>query len=274
MKPHRTRTSDHTRPAARGFGREAHSESRAEHQAVFGVEPVKELIAAAPQTIRVLYVRDRDQHRFASETERVRASGGRVEFADEAKLARAAGRDARHQGIVAITREYNYAALEDVIASRPDPLLLIDGVTDPRNLGAILRSAEGAGTNAILLARDRTCPVTPAAIKSSAGAWVHLKIARCGNVVRTLEELKEAGYWIAALTPDGETSLYEIDASRRLALIVGSEGRGVRDLVAKTADFRVSIPMRGRVNSLNVSVAAAVALFEIARRRGGTQAQT
>src|SRR5581483_6390072 len=132
---------------------------------------------------------------------------------------------------------------------------------------ALLRSAECAGVRAVVLARDRTVGLTPAAIKSSAGAWVHLKIARCGNVARALEDLKEAGYWVAALAPDGPVELYDLDTTRRLVLVVGSEEHGVRGIVRKTADFVVRIPMRGRIESLNVSVAAAVALFEVARRR-------
>ncbi len=240
-------------------------------QIVFGVEPVRELIAAAPQSIRRLYVRVGDEWRFATEIEHVRAGGGQVVSAEAAALERIAGKDARHQGLVALTREYEYATLEDIIQERPDPLLIVDGVTDPRNLGALLRSAEGAGVRAVVLARDRTVGLTPAALKSSAGAWVHLRIARCGNVARALEELKKAGYWVAALAPEGGVSLYEIDTTRRLAIVVGSEDLGVREIVRKAADFIVGIPMRGKIGSLNVSVAAAVALFEIARRRAATE---
>jgi 23S rRNA (guanosine2251-2'-O)-methyltransferase len=234
---------------------------------VFGAEPVHELIAAAPGAVRTLYVRTDLQARFADDSERVRAAGGHVAAAEAAALARMAGGESRHQGVVALIREYSYAAFEDVTAAAPDPLLLVDGVTDPRNLGALLRSAEGAGLGTVVLARDRTAAVTPAAIKSSAGAWVHLKIARCGNVARAMEDLKEAGYWIAALSPGGDREIYDLDTTRRLALVVGSEGRGVREIVRKNADFVVRIPMYGKVGSLNVSVAAAVALFEIARRR-------
>ena len=226
-----------------------------------------ELIAAAPGAVRTLYVRTDLLARFADDSERVRAAGGHVVAAEAAALARMAGGESRHQGVVAVIREYSYAAFEDVIAAAPDPLLLVDGVTDPRNLGALLRSAEGAGVGTVVLARDRTAAVTPAAIKSSAGAWVHLKIARCGNVARAMEDLKQAGYWIAALAPAGDREIYDLDTTRRLALVVGSEGRGVRDIVRKNADFVVRIPMYGKVGSLNVSVAAAVALFEIARRR-------
>jgi 23S rRNA (guanosine2251-2'-O)-methyltransferase len=197
----------------------------------------------------------------------VRVAGGNVARADEAELTRNCGRDARHQGIAAVVREYQYADLDEMLESKPDPIIVIDGVTDPRNLGAILRSAEGAGASSIVIAKDRTVGVTPAAVKSSAGAWIHMKIARCGNVARALEDLKQAGYWVAALAPGGNVSIYDLDTSRKLAIVIGSEGKGVREIVKKTADFIVDIPMRGKVASLNVSVATAVALFEISRKR-------
>jgi 23S rRNA (guanosine2251-2'-O)-methyltransferase len=251
--------------------RETRRPSGNDREIVYGVEPIRELVVAAPASIRVLYVKSGDERRFAAEIDLVRTGGGRVEFADDAGLERLAGAAARHQGIAALMREYEYTPLEEILAAQPDPLVLVDGVTDPRNLGALMRSAEGAGVGAIVLAKDRTAGITPAAVKSSAGAWIHLKIARCGNVARTVEQLKEAGYWTAALAPGGDTSIYSLDTSRKLAIIVGSEGRGVRDIVKRGADFVVDIPMRGRVGSLNVSVAAAVALFEIARRRAAAK---
>lgn len=235
---------------------------------VFGVEPIRELLAAEPDAVKSLYVSKQSERRFAAEIARARQAGATVSSVDDGALARMAGSQARHQGLVALVREYRYASLEDVVAEAPDPLLVIDGVTDPRNLGAILRSAECAGASALILGRDRTVGVTPAAIKTSAGAWVHLRIAQCGNVASTLEMLKEKGYWVVALDPAGDLSLYELDVSRRLALVVGAEDTGVRQLVKKKADFLVKIPMLGKVNSLNVSVATAVALFEIVRRRG------
>ncbi|MGH7933573.1 MAG: 23S rRNA (guanosine(2251)-2'-O)-methyltransferase RlmB [Candidatus Binataceae bacterium] len=236
---------------------------------IFGVEPVRELIAATPAAVRTLYLRAGTEARFRPEANAVRAAGGKIISAAEEEFRRMAGSETRHQGIVAIIREYQYAGLEEVLAARPDPLLLVDGVTDPRNLGALLRSAEGAGVRAVVLARDHTAGLTPVAIKASAGAWIHLAIARCGNVAQTLESLKQAGYWIAALAPKGGVGLYDLDITRRLVVIAGSEGHGVRELVKKRADFVVHIPMRGRVDSLNVAVATAVVLFEIARRRAG-----
>jgi 23S rRNA (guanosine2251-2'-O)-methyltransferase len=246
---------------------EPHRAEARDREMVYGVEPIRELVAAAPQAVRALFVRRDEERRFAAEIQQMRQHGGRIELVEAERLVQLAGAEARHQGIAALMREYEYAALEDVIARGADPIVLVDGVTDPRNLGALMRSAEGAGAGAIVLARDRTVGITPAAVKASAGAWIHLTIARCGNVARALEELKEAGYWIAALAPGSETSIYELDATRRLVIVVGSEDRGVRDIVRKGADFVVNIPMRGRVDSLNVSVAAAVALFEIARKR-------
>ena len=247
--------------------REYRNSAATEREIVYGVEPIRELITSAPAAIRVLYVKSGDERRFAPEIDLVRTSGGRVEFADDAGLERLAGPTARHQGIAALMREYEYTPLETILAEKPDPVVLVDGVTDPRNLGALMRSAEGAGVSALVLARDRTAGITPAAVKSSSGAWIHLQISRCGNVARTIEQFKEAGYWTAALAPGGTTSIYDLDTTRKLAIIVGSEGKGVRDIVKKTADFIVNIPMRGKVGSLNVSVAAAVALFEIARHR-------
>ena len=236
-------------------------------EVIFGVEPIREMIAAAPSGIRTLYVKHGMETKFEPQMQAVSAGGGHVVVVASTELAQMAGSEARHQGIIAALREYAYAPLEQVIARKPDPLLLVDGVTDPRNLGAILRIGECAGIGAIVLAKDRTAGLTPAAIKSSAGAWSHLVLARCGNVAHTLECLKDDGYWITALDPRGKVSLYDLDVTRRLTLVLGSEGYGIRPIVSKAADFVVRIPMYGRVGSLNVSVAAAIALFEIARRR-------
>jgi 23S rRNA (guanosine2251-2'-O)-methyltransferase len=238
---------------------------------IFGVEPVRELIAVAPSRVRILYVKAGTEHRFEPQMRAVRESGGQALVVMGKELVRLAGLVARHQGIVAALHDYSYLSVEDLMTRKPDPLLLIDGITDPRNLGAILRIAECAGVGALMLARDHTVGITSAAIKSSAGAWAHLEVARCGNVVRTLDFLKNEGYWVVALDPQGDTSLYDLDVSRPLTLILGSEGRGIRDIVCKSADFIVRIPLHGRVSSLNVSIAAAVALFEIAHRRADSQ---
>jgi 23S rRNA (guanosine2251-2'-O)-methyltransferase len=251
----------------RGRNHRPRSNRNSQGEIVFGVEPIRELINVSPTSIQTLFVKAGAFERFGGEIEAVRAAGGRVASAEDSELARMAGSEGRHQGIVAAIREYAYLSLEQLLEQKPDPLVIVDGVTDPRNLGAMMRSAECAGVRGMVLARDRTTGVTPASVKASAGAWVYLKIARCGNVAQTMEALKAEGYWIVALAPHGNTSLYELDVSRKLALVLGSEDRGLREIVKSNADYIVSIPMRGRVASLNVSVASAIALFEIAHRR-------
>ena len=254
-------------PGQAGLGLQHHRRGYDSQEIIFGVEPVLEIIAAAPARILTLYLKLGAEARFEPQIRAIKANGGEVVTASNHDLTRITGRGARHQGIVATVREYTYQSFEQVLLSKPNPLLLLDGITDPRNLGAIMRSSECAGIRAIVLAKDRTVGLTPAAIKSSAGAWAHLAVARCGNVAHALEQLKGEGYWVAAMDPEGGTSLYDLDVTRRLTLVLGSEGHGIRDIVRKTADFIVRIPVYGRISSLNVSVAAAIALFEIVRRR-------
>src|SRR5260370_31842008 len=160
--------------------RDTHRPSGNDREIVYGVEPIRELVAAAPASIRVLYVKSGDERRFAAEIDLVRTGGGRVEFADDAGLERLAGLTARHQGIAALMHEYEYTPLETILAEKPDPIVLVDGVTDPRNLGALMRSSEGAGVSTLVLARDRTAGITPAAVKASSAAWVPHKIAPSG----------------------------------------------------------------------------------------------
>jgi 23S rRNA (guanosine2251-2'-O)-methyltransferase len=173
-----------------------------------------------------------------------------------------------HQGVVARVGPYPYSGLEEILAA-PNPLVVVlDGVTDPRNLGAVLRAADGAGVSGVVVPKDRAAGVTPAAVKASAGASEHVLVARETNLRRALEKMKEAGMWAYA-AEGGAASVYtDLDLSGPVAFVLGSEGRGVRRLVREGCDGAVSIPMRGTVSSLNVSVAAAVLLFEARRQRG------
>ncbi len=174
-----------------------------------------------------------------------------------------------HQGVVARVGPYPYSGLEEILAA-PDPLVVVlDGVTDPRNLGAVLRAADGAGVSGVVVPKDRAAGVTPAAVKASAGASEHVPVARETNLRRALEKMKEAGVWAYAAEGGAAASTYtDLDLSGSVAFVLGSEGRGIRRLVREGCDGAVSIPMRGAVSSLNVSVAAAVLLFEARRQRG------
>jgi 23S rRNA (guanosine2251-2'-O)-methyltransferase len=177
------------------------------------------------------------------------------------------------QGVIATTgSRFAYASPDDLFASasragEPPLFVAVDGVTDPQNLGALARSCEGAGAHGLIVPRRRAAPVTAAAEKASAGALEHLPVAMVTNLVRALEDLKERGVWIAALDGDATQSIYDLPADGALCLVVGAEGTGVSRLVLDRADHRVSIPMSGRVASLNAAAAGAVALFEIRRRR-------
>lgn len=173
-----------------------------------------------------------------------------------------------HQGIVALGRPPRPWSLEDLVTARPDVVLVLDEVTDPRNVGAILRSAEAAGVGGVVLARDRAPQLTPSLVKAAAGAVEWVPLVRVVNIARTLEALQDAGYWTLGLAGEAEHDLYEPGAVPGLpvALVLGSEGEGMRSLVRRWCHRLLRIPMHGRTASLNVSVAAAVALFELRRQ--------
>jgi 23S rRNA (guanosine2251-2'-O)-methyltransferase len=177
-----------------------------------------------------------------------------------------------HQGVVARVGPYPYSGLGEILIVSDPLVVILDGVTDPRNLGAVLRAADGAGASGVVIPKDRAVGVTPVAVKASAGASEHVPVVRETNLRRALEKMKEAGVWAYAAdggtASTGATEYTNLDLSGPVAFVLGSEGRGVRRLVRKGCDGVVSIPMRGAVSSLNVSVAAAVLLFEARRQRG------
>ena len=172
-----------------------------------------------------------------------------------------------NQGVVARVEPYPYSGLGEILAQTESLVLVLDGVTDPRNLGAVLRAAEGAGASGVVVPRDRAAGVTAAAVKASAGASEHVRVARETNLRRAIEEMKEAGLWVYAAEGNG-TPYPQLDVTGPVGLVFGSEGKGVRRLVREACDGTVAIPMLGNVGSLNVSVAAAVLLYEVRRQRG------
>jgi 23S rRNA (guanosine2251-2'-O)-methyltransferase len=171
-----------------------------------------------------------------------------------------------HQGVAARVGPYPYTDLEEMLAA-PGPLVVLDGVTDPHNLGAVLRVADGAGAGGVVIPKDRAVGVTAAVVKASAGASEHVPVARVTNLRRSIDRMKEAGVWVYAAEVGG-TEYTELDLTEPVALVLGSEGRGVRRLVREGCDGALSIPMLGAVESLNVSVAAAVLLYETRRQQG------
>ena len=181
---------------------------------------------------------------------------------------RAENRD--HQGVLALVEPYKYADAYELAAGERPLLACLDQVSDPRNLGAVCRSAEGAGATGVVVPAHGSARVTPVVCRASAGAVEHLAVAVVTNLARYLQEIKSnAGLWVIGATGESRTSMWEADLAGGLAFVFGAEGKGLRPLVRRSCDLEVSIPQLGRVESLNVSVAAAVLLYEARRQRGG-----
>jgi 23S rRNA (guanosine2251-2'-O)-methyltransferase len=237
------------------------------------VNPVRERLRAGGEGVAELWLAEGATRGAAfAELERAaRAAGAKVRSAPRPKLDRLAGTD-RHQGVVAVVADFRYAEVGELLAAaaasgRPPLLVVLDGVEDPHNLGAIIRSAHALGAHGVVIPKDRAVGVTPAAAKASAGAVERCPVARVTNVAKTLEALKEAGVWSVALSADGDRPIGELDLRGPTALVLGSEGEGLRPLVRKTCDLSANIPMTGDLDSLSVSASAAVALYEAARQR-------
>lgn len=239
---------------------------------VFGLNPVRELLRARPEEVESLWVAS-NVDASSELLDRAREAGIRVQKVDRDRLNAACGNGV-HQGVVAKVREFSYAELEDLLEPNlgaaeggPPVLMVLDGIQDPQNLGAIVRSTHALGGRGVIIPKDRAAQVTGAAMKAAAGALAHCPVARVVNLARALETIKEAGYWVAAADVRGDTSPAKANLEGPLALVVGSEGAGIREGVLKHCDFRLQIPMVGEVGSLNASVSAGILLYEVLRRR-------
>ncbi|VBB08512.1 trna/rrna methyltransferase spou type [Lucifera butyrica] len=180
----------------------------------------------------------------------------------------------RHQGVVAFVSPVEYTALEEILvrteAAGEDPLLvLLDELEDPHNVGAILRTADAAGVHGVLIPKRRSCPLSATVARTSAGAVEYVPVARIGNVTQTLELLKKKGFWIVGADMTGEKNYFEADLTGPLVIVVGSEGQGIGRSTKEHCDFLVRIPMRGRISSLNASVACSLLVYETVRQRYG-----
>ena len=238
---------------------------------VFGPHAVSAVLAGSPQRVRALYVqrgrRDKDTQRLI---EAAKVAKIRVEFVDRQWLDRKV--DGNHQGIAADCHEVETASDDDLISAwdtLPSPrlLLVLDGVVDPRNLGACLRSAKAAGVQAVILPRRRSAPISPAAVKTAAGAVEGLFIVEVSNLARRLKWLQQQGVWLVGADGAAARTYDAADLSTDVAILMGSEDKGLRPLTAKHCDDLVRIPMAHGVESLNVSVACGILLFEALRQR-------
>jgi 23S rRNA (guanosine2251-2'-O)-methyltransferase len=243
-----------------------------EQQILVGFHAVIARIRQAPDTLKTVYYdvsrRDRRMKDFIETTQTL--VGRKLHQADSERLRQLAGHD-RHQGVVAFAEPAsiarNIAELLDGIGDKKPLLLILDGVTDPHNLGACMRVADGAGADAIIVPKDRSAQLNTTVSKVASGAAETMPFVAVTNLARAMRELQEAGIWLIGTSEEADKTLYEVDLSGPVAIVMGAEGEGMRRLTKETCDELVSIPMFGGVESLNVSVASGVCLYEAARQR-------
>ena len=234
-----------------------------------GINPVLEALKASPEKIeRICVERGQKNARIQEIIDLARQSHVRISFEDRFWLDRKAQGE-RHQGVLCYAAEMATLSAEEILeqAKSPGLLIILDGVEDPQNLGAILRSAEAAGADGVFIPRHRSAGLSATVVKASAGAASHIKLARGGNLSQLLELVKTKGYWVAGLDAESGQPVWKADLTAPTALVLGSEGSGLHRLVKQKCDFLVSLPIRGMVSSYNVSVAAGIALYEVLRQR-------
>ncbi|MDE3109070.1 MAG: 23S rRNA (guanosine(2251)-2'-O)-methyltransferase RlmB [Acidobacteriota bacterium] len=233
-----------------------------------GFHAVEEALNASRPLDRIVVARGRHGERVEAVVRLARSRGVPVRFEDRQQLDRLAA-TREHQGIVALAAAKPVAGLEDLLRAKTERglLVLLDGIEDPHNLGAIVRTALAAGAQGIVIPERRAAGLSDTVERASAGALAHLPIARVKNLVRAMEEMKEAGYWLVGLDERAEKKHTDVDLTGAVGIVLGREGEGLHELTRKRCDYLVSIPTVGPVRSLNVSVAAGVILFEVMRQR-------
>jgi len=234
---------------------------------IFGVNPVREALLGTRVVYELYTQSTASDHRLEKILEQAAQRKVRVITRERGDLTRMCG-SSHHQGVALRVASFPYADFDNLMSSSKSAgfLLVLDGVQDPHNLGALIRTAACSGADGVIIPQDRACGVTPAVEKASAGAVGTTPVARVVNVVQAIAKMKESGYWIYGLDGGAQTSLYSVDFSGNVALVIGGEGAGIRPLVRKQCDFLISIPRFGGVASLNASVAGGIALYEVAKK--------
>jgi 23S rRNA (guanosine2251-2'-O)-methyltransferase len=241
-----------------------------------GIHAVREALEARRAFDRIVIAKGRQDSRVEEIVQAARERNISVRFEDRGQLDRLA--DSKdHQGIVALVAARAAGTLDEILAAanagaghgEKGLIVLLDGVEDPHNLGAVIRTALAAGAHGVVIPERRAAGLTDTVARASAGALAHLAVAKVTNLVRTMEELKEAGYWLVGLDERGDNNYTDVDYTSPTGIVLGGEGKGLHELTRKRCDFVVSLPTTGPVKSLNVSVAAGVVLFEASRQRRG-----
>jgi 23S rRNA (guanosine2251-2'-O)-methyltransferase len=239
---------------------------------IFGFHSIEAILAKEPERFLEIYaLKGREDKRLNPVLEQARHFGISVQFMQRAALDKKADGE-QHQGIIANIKPgktYNERDLEDILQANPAPFFLIlDGVTDPHNLGACLRSADAAGVNAVIVPKDKSAKLNATARKVACGAAETVPLVQVTNLARTLRDLKDAGVWIAGTAGETDVEIFSASLTGPIAIVMGAEGDGMRRLTREHCDVLVKIPMVGTVSSLNVSVATGICLFEVLRQRG------
>ncbi|MBI5286002.1 MAG: 23S rRNA (guanosine(2251)-2'-O)-methyltransferase RlmB [Deltaproteobacteria bacterium] len=237
---------------------------------IYGINPVVEALKSHPEGFKDLLISG-GGNGVERIKELAREKGVKPRVVGKETLERIS-KTTHHKGVVGILKGFQYADIEDILrcwgtTGEKALILILDCIQDPQNLGSLIRTAHSAGCHGVIIPRDRSCEVTPTVVKASAGATEHTLIARVANIATTIERLKNEGIWVAGVEADAPQSIYRARLDRDLAIVIGSEGKGIRRLVKEGCDLLVSIPMKGKVSSLNAAMAGAIALFEVVRMR-------
>lgn len=239
---------------------------------IFGINPVIEALKSGRPVQRLLIAEQRKPDRDISEIIRLAKSRGvEIRVTTRDALNREAGQGV-HQGVIAFAAAHEFVTLDEILKipaqrSQTPLFLVLDGIEDPRNLGAILRTAEAAAVHGVIIPERRAVGLTETVAKAAAGALEYVSVVKVVNIVQTIEELKQNGIWVAAAEASGEMQYWDADFVRPTALVLGGEDKGVRRLVKEHCDYTLSLPLLGRITSLNVSVAAGIMLYEVLRQR-------
>ena len=238
-----------------------------------GRNAVSEALAGGRQIDKVFLAEGSTDRALARLAALAKQAGAVIVETDRRKL-NAMSATGAHQGIIAQVAAHDYSSVEDILQKAVDKgenalIVICDELSDPHNLGAIMRTAECAGAHGVIIPKRRAVGLTAVVGKASAGAIEYMPVARVNNISATIEELKKQGVWVFGTAADGNTSLYDADLKGPAAIVIGNEGEGMSRLVAEKCDFKVSIPMKGKISSLNASAAAAILLYEAVRQRLG-----
>ena len=229
---------------------------------VFGRNVAKEILGKNKKVEKIVLQEGFDDKEINSLIEK---GDFRVEYKQKRDIDRLA--DGVHQGIILYIPDYKYKTLNEVLENEPQFVVLLDHLEDPHNLGAIIRTSEAAGVDAIVMPKDRQVMINSTVMKTSVGTLDNMNIVAVTNLVQTIEELKKNGYWVVGTALENSVDYRDIDYSGKIALVIGNEGSGISRLVAKSCDFIAKIPMYGTTNSLNASVAAGIMIYEVVRNR-------